>query len=373
MGFPVDADLFFLAASVANVLGSLPRLRNLPTSRVPVRYELQEVLPKALTEAQAKHLAPYDEKLAAMNYRPVCTYRIANYGHNLLRNYVNPVETARCVVMINEISPVEGGEPYPVNSCTTSFHTRFSDCTILTTRNMAVKSIMDQPPYQVVQERPGLTDPTPLKREHDRKAATMGQPVSPPADTKSVFEDIQSEHQRFSDFYLEQGDYSLQLGDDSYTITDRVHSRAIWNHLNPLAQNLSMRQLLPAALIAIAVPLLAITKLSPAVAHAAVHIGFPPFIAGRLVVLACFLLTGAMFGYLLENNTFLWALLLTYLAFRIPNALPLGSAPNATYAATVAYLVARAKKRRRAVLLPSAVPSSPPKPLSNAANAGYSH
>ena len=372
MRFPVDADLFTFLLSIGNTLGSLPRLRSLPTSQIPVRYDIQEVLPSALTEAQAKYLSSYDEKLAAMSYRPVCTYRIANYGQNLLRNYVNPVDSARCVVMINETPAVAGGKPYPVTSCTVCFHTRFNDGTILTTRNTALKSIMDQPPYQIVQECPGLTDLVQMKREHDRKAATLGQPVSPPADTRSVFDDVQSEHRRFSDFCLEKGDFSLEIGEDSYTITDKVHSRAIWNHLNPFAQNLSMRQFLPAALIAIAVPLLALTIVGPVAAHG-LHIGFPPFATGRLVVVACFLLAGAVFGCLVESNTFLWALVLTYLAYRVPYVLPFGAPPFATSAAVAAYAVAQARKRRRASLLSSAEPSSDPKPLSNAASAGYSH
>jgi hypothetical protein len=369
MGVPFDADLFFLAASVASVFSSLPRLRSLPTNRIPVQYDLQEMRPEGLTEAQAKYLAPYDEKLAAMNYLPVCTYRIANYGHNLIRNYMNPVDTARCVLMINEIDLVEAGKPYPVNSCTIHFHTRFSDGTILTTRNMQAKSIMDQPPYEVLQERPGLSDPAQLKREHDRKAATMGQPVAPPADAKSVFADIQSEHQRFSDFYLQKGDLSLEIGAESYTITDKVLSRAIRNHLDPFGQNLPLRRFLPAALVAIGLPLLAITKLAPIAAHAALGSAFPPFTAGRLVVLASYLVAGAILGYLLENNTFLWTLLLTYLAFRVPNVLPFGSGPFATIAATIAYSVARAKRHCRAVLLPAAQPPPVPNALSNKGSA----
>ena len=369
MGVPFDTDLFVLAASVASVFSSLPRLRSLPASRIPVQYDLQEVPPESLTEAQAKYLASYDEKLAAMNYLPVCTYRIANYGHNLIRNYVNPVDMARCVLMIMEIDLVKGSKPYPTNSCILHFHTRFADGTILTTRNMRAKSIMDQPPYEVVQERPGLSDPAPLKREHDRKAVTMGQPVAPPADAKSVFADIQSEHQRFSDFYLQKGDLSLDIGADSYTITDKVLSRAIRNHLNPFAQNLPMRGFLPAALVAIALPLLAITKLAPIAAHAALGSVFSPFTAGRLVILASYLVAGAILGYLLENNTFLWTLLLTYLAFRVPNVLPFGSGPFATIAATVAYSVARAKKHRGTVLLLPAQLPLPPNALSSTGNA----
>jgi len=371
MSFPFDADLFTFLLSIGNTLGSLPLLRSLPTSRVPVRYELQEVLPQSLTDAQAKYFAPYDEKLAAMNFQPVCTYRVANYGHNLLRNYVNPIDTARCVVMINETPALPSPTPCPESSCTVSFHTRFNDGTILTTRNMALKSIMDQPPYEIVQERPGFTNLAQMKRDHDQKAATMGQPVSPPADTKSVFEDLQSEHQRYSDFYLEKGDFSLEIGADSYTITDQVHSRAIWNHLNPFAQNLSMRRFLPAAVVAIVVPLLALTVLAPAATHT-IHIGLPPFATGRLIVLASFVLAGAAFGWLTENNTFLWALLLTYLAYRLPYVLPFGAPPFGTFAAGAAYAVAKVKKRRQAHILSSTEPTSAAKALSNAASAGYS-
>jgi hypothetical protein len=75
--------------------------------------------------------------------------------------------------------------------------------------------------------------------------------------------------------------------------------------LNPLAQNLSMRRFLPAALVAIGLPLLAMAILAPAAAQAAVHGGFPPFIAGRLVVIASYVVAGAVLGYLLEHNTFL--------------------------------------------------------------------
>ena len=354
MRFRVDADLFFFLASIANVVSSLPRLRKLPTSKVPLRYDIQEVLPGALSDAQAKYLAPYDEKLAAMNYWSVCTYRIANYGRNLFRNYASPIETARCVVMINEVRPVPEGNIPPTDICTISFHTRFNDGTILTTRNMPVKSIFEQPAYWIVQERPGMSDPIELKREHDRKAETMGQPVSPPCDAKSVFDDIQSEHQRFSEYQLAKGGYLPLPDGNSYALADQVYWRAICNHFNPFAQNVSMRRFLPAALIAVGLPLLALTILAPAAAQAAVNFGFPPLFAARCVTLACYSLAGAVLGYLLERNTFLWALLLTYLVLRLTMVLPLGAPPDGTLAATVAYCVAQAKKRRATPLFESA-------------------
>lgn len=371
MGYPVDGDLFFFLASIAIVGSSLPQLRRLPTSRIPVRYDIREVLPAALTDAQAKFFALHDEKLAAMNYWPVCTYRIANYGRNLLRNYANPTDPARCVVMINEVvpetiktSPTDDGiKISPVDSCTICFHTRLSDGTVLTTRNMQAKSILDQPPYWVVQECPGLSDPVQMKRVHDRKAATLGNPVSPPADTKSVFEDVQSEHQRFSQYELEHGSYELSSDGNSYELTDSVHWRAIANHLNPFAQNLSLRRFLPSVLVAIALPFLAITKLAPAAFHAASKIGFPPYGAANYTTLACFLVSGAVLGYLLERNTFLWTLFLTYFVLRVAMILPLGAPPDATFAATLAYAVAKVRKRHHSGLL-----SEPPAESSFVAN-----
>src|SRR5208282_3862383 len=151
MRFPIDADLLVFFYTAGKILLSLPRLhRNAPI--VPARYDIENVSPSALTEAQARYLAPYDEKLAAMSYWPVCTYRITNYGRSLLRQYVNPAETSRCVVMINELALNVDGRRTFSNSCTMSFHTRFTDDTILTTRNMKLKSILDSTPYQVVQE-----------------------------------------------------------------------------------------------------------------------------------------------------------------------------------------------------------------------------
>ena len=54
-----------------------------------------------------------------------------------------------------------------------SFHTRFSDDRILTTRNAKLKTILDRPPYQVVQECPQVSEPSEMKCIHDTRAQTM--------------------------------------------------------------------------------------------------------------------------------------------------------------------------------------------------------
>jgi len=353
MQFPIDSDLAVFLYTVSKVLRSLPRLRRIPTSRVPKFYQIEKLDPSALTDRQAEYLAPYDEKLAAMNYWPVCTYRVTNYGHNLMRNYVNPMESARCVILIHEVALRLKGRRSPTNSCTVSFHTRFSDATILTTRNMQLKTIMDRPPYQIVQERPEVSEPAELKREHDRKVATMGCPVAPPSDADSTFKDVQAEHVRFSEFQLSCGNYRPLPDGSGYAIADKAHWRAIRNHLNPFAHRFSLKRFLPAALTGLALPLLAVLHLAPAASDAARNIGFPPLVAAEAVTLACYLVAGAIIGYLLERNTFVWVFLLTYLTLRLFTSAHIGPLPYSAFAGSVAYSVAQAKKRKRAVLLPA--------------------
>jgi hypothetical protein len=353
MSFPIDADLIVFLHTVGKIVfGSMPRLRKIPTTRrIPVRYEFAQLNPASLTEAQERYFAPYDEKLAAMNFWPVCTYRITNHGYNLIRNYAGPGDTARFVVTIYEVAlEVKGGRA--VNSTSVlSFHTRFSDARVLTTRNQHL-SMLDRPPYHIVQEFPGITDPAQLKREHDERAANLGCPVSPPADAASVLKDVQSEHERFNLYQLSQGTVRLNPDGKSYAFTDKVYWRGIRKHLNPFEHRFSMRRFLPAALVAMALPLFGVMKLAPATADAARQIGFPPAAAATFVVLACYLVAGALLGYVLEHRTFVWVFLLTYLTVRLFSGVPLGPMPYSAFAGMVAYSVAQGKKRRRAVLLP---------------------
>lgn len=356
MRFPVDADLSVFLYTVGKIVfGSIPKLRrSVPT--VPVRYQIENVPVSSLSEAQARYLAPYDEKLAAMNYWPVCTYRINNYGNNLLRQYVNPTDTSRCVVLIHEqVLKVDGKRPF-TNSCTMSFHTRFTDNRILTTRNMKLKSVHDRPPYQVVQECPQIAEPSEVKRRHDARAKTMGCPVAPLADAARIFKDVQSEHERFSAHQLATGAYRPLPGGSSYAIADKALWRGIRNHLNPFAHRFSIRQFLPAALVAAALPVFAFLQFAPAAAEAARNIGFSPAVAAEAVTLASYLVAGAIIGYVLERRTFVWVFLLTYVSVRIFAGTTLGPVPYSAFAGSVAYSVAQAKKRRRAVLLPQTAP-----------------
>lgn len=349
---PFDIDLAVFVYTVGKILLlGIPRLRR-NAHKIPVYYQMEQVVPSALTEAQAKYFAPFDEKLNAMNYWPACTYRVRNYGHNLIRSYVNPVEASRCVVIIHELAFRKNGKRRVANNSTLSFHTCFTDGTILTTRNMQLKSVMDRPDYQIVQESPGITDPAEMKRKHDSRAVSMGCPTPPPSDAASTFKDVQAEHARFSAYQLSKGSIRLSPDGTGYTLTDKVFWRGIRNHLNPFSRGFSVRRFLPAALAAMALPLFAVLSLALAVADAARQIGFPPDVAAQAVTIACYMVAGALIGYVLERQTFVWVFLLTYITVRIFFSGPLGPLPYSAFAGSVAYSVAQTKKHRRAVLIP---------------------
>jgi hypothetical protein len=350
MRFPVDADLVVFFYTVGRILLSLPRLRRSST-RIPVRYQIENVPANSLTERQARYFAAYDEKLAAINYWPVCTYRVDNCNANLVRQYGNPAETSRCIVLIHEQAANINGRLSVSNTCLMSFHTRFTDDRILTTRNRKL-SILDRPPYHVVQQYPQLDDPARLKRHHDARAQSMGCPVAPPADAASIFKDVQSEHERFSAYQIDSGSLRLLPDGKNYVTSDKALWRGIRKHLNPLEHNFSISRFLPVALLVAALPAFAVLVFAPAAAETARNIGFPPVVAAEAVVLACYLVAGAIIGYVLERQTFVWVFLLTYVSVRLFARASLGPVPYSAFAGSVAYTVAQAKKRRRAVLLP---------------------
>ncbi len=352
MRWPVDADLAVFLYTVGKIIfGGLPQLRQ-SVPGIPIHYQIEEVSSAALSPQQAAFYEPFDQKLAALSYWPLCTYRISNYGHNLMRVYLNPAETSRCVVMIVE-QKLKVGSMRPVGSSSLmSFHTWFTDNTLLTTRNMQLKSVLDCPPYQTVQECPYIKEPAEMKRKHDARAALLGCPVAPPSSAQAVFEQVHSEHDRFCDYQLAQGVFKPGPDGKTYVMTDKPYWRGIRNHLNPFVHRFYALRFLPAALLAMMLPVLGALSWAPTMASAARGIGFPPDLAAETVMLATYMVAGAVIGYALEHATFVWVFLLTYIPVRIFAEMGLGPLPYSAFAGLVAYSVEQAKKRRRSVLLP---------------------
>jgi len=158
MTLPIDWDLLgFLWTTAKVVLGSKPQLRK-NTRPIPLRYQREVVADSSLSEAQKQYLVPWDAQLEALNYRLMCTYRVANYGANLIREYSNFADPATCTLTIVEVQTNVNGVKGVKNSHVVNFTTRFSGGKWLTTRNMELKTVMDTPEYRIVQECPHVTD-----------------------------------------------------------------------------------------------------------------------------------------------------------------------------------------------------------------------
>jgi hypothetical protein len=261
MVLPVDADiLIFLMTTFTVIFASKGRLRQ-NVRQIPAHYDFEELTDNQLTEAQRNYLRPIDAQLGKLNYRPDCTFRVRNYGQNLLRRYSNPADPATCGVTIVEVKTKVGQAQTVRNANSVEFTTRFADGRTLNTRNSPLKSLMDQPPYKIVQQFPNLTNLAELKRKHDAASNSLGVPLTAPSGTAAIFEEVHKDHTRFSEFQVEHGVYRKSPGGDAYQITEKVMNRGIRNFFNPFAKRFSATQAIFSVLLGAFLPLFGYRKL----------------------------------------------------------------------------------------------------------------
>lgn len=320
----LDFDLIGLFWTTAAVLfTSKPQLRK--NSRpIPVRYDRQVIDESSLTERQKRFFAPFDAQLAALNYRPMCTFRVANYGSNILREYLNPADPARCTLTVVEVQTNVQGLKTGKHTSMVCFTTRFSNGKELATRNMELKSVMDSPEYRVLQDCPNVTNLAELKKRHDARSTGFRTPVSPPSAIPSLFEAYEVENQRHFAHQVERGLLRLNAQGDAYEVTDKAFNRGIRNFFNPFARRLTLKNALLSLLIAAVVPLYGILKLAPAVAE---QLGSDPVVSNGPVTLAivvCYAVAGILLGLFSEVHSFVWVVLITYIPAHLVAGPPLG-------------------------------------------------
>ncbi len=349
MPIPFDLDLpIFLWTTLKVVFGSKSRLRQ-NTKPIPLRFEFEELSPSQLTPAQLEYLKPIDAQLARLNYRPLCTFRAKNYGTNLLRRYVHPSDTASCALTVVEVKVNVEGVSNVRNSSHLEFATRTADGKLLITRNMSLKSLFDQPPYRVVQECPNATDAADLKKRHDARAHSLGTPLPPPQEPAAVFEELNSEHERYSKSQVESGVYQLAPGGGAYIVTDKVFDRGIRNHFLPFGRKVSPTYALLSALVGAVLPLFGILKLAPwLAAHAADANGSSQ--VGFFGILVCYCLAGLIIGYICEFQKLTWLMLVTYVPAHLVAGWSFGWFPYTTAAFLCAYMASQARQRAKLVL-----------------------
>lgn len=348
MAVPLDLDLpIFVYTTAKIIFRSKPRLRH--NSRpIPFRFDIEHLTEDQLTPAQREYLEPFDAQLAALGYRPVCTFRAKNYGNNLLRRYGNSLDTASCALTIVEVKIDVNGRLHVKNSCSAAFSTRFTDGRRLDTGNAPLKSLFDQPPYRIVQKFPNLTDLAELKRQHDARAATLGIPATPPQTPSSVFEEFQTEHERYSKFQLERGIYRLSPDGHSFLVTDKVFNRGIGNHFLPFGRRISLAHVLFTALLGAFLPLLGILKLAPWVEGSSHQAMFFP--SSVVVIGLCYALAGVLMALFCDSQKFAWMMLVTYVPAHLVAGWTFGWHPYSTLAFLSCYFVAQWRRRSALIL-----------------------
>jgi hypothetical protein len=350
MAFPLDGDVLAFLWTTANVLfGSKPQLRK--NSRpIPVRYERELVEESSLTDQQKKYLAPIEAQLAALNYRPICTYRVTNYSSNLIRQYHNAADPASCTLTVVEVHTNVNGVKGVKNSNVVNFTTRFSNGEWLTTRNMGNQTVMDNPDYRVMQECTQENNLRRLKQKHDARAVSMGVPLSPPSDVAGVFDEGQKEHERFCAHQVQHGVLRMNPELNAYLVTDKAFNRGIRNHFNPFAKRISIPVTLFSILIGAVLPLFGILKLAPGIAARMGNTPYDMIHPSTLAVIACYALTGILLGFIAETQNYVWIMLITYVPAHLVANAALGFFPFSSVAHVVSYAVSQAKRKRRLVL-----------------------
>ncbi|HKM68284.1 MAG TPA: hypothetical protein VJX70_14030 [Candidatus Acidoferrum sp.] len=348
---PIDGDMLgFLWATGAVLFASKPQLRK-NSKPIPVRYQRELLEDSQLTEQQRKYIAPLDAQLATLGFLPFYTLRVTNYGSNLVRGYQNPSDPASCTLTIVEVKTNVKGVTGVKNSQVVNFTTRFSGGNELVTRNMALKSVLEQPEYKIVQDCRNTTNLAALKKTHDAKAATLGTPVSPPRDIRSVIEEFDKDHDRYNKYQVQQGAYRLNAQNDAYLLTDKVFNRGIQNFFNPFAKRISLTTALFSVLVGAVLPLYGILKLAPAAADS-----FGPGSArsvlhpATLAILACYVLTGVILGFIAESQSYVWVMLVTYIPAHLIAGWTFGGFPFSSVAFAVSYYVCQAKRKRQLIL-----------------------
>lgn len=352
MAIPFDLDLpLFLWINLKTILGIKKRLRE-STRRIPMKFAFEGVPDEKLTQAQKDYMKPVDDQLAALHYFPVATFRITNFnfGTTLHRRYSKPTGPVSCALSIVEVKAKVGQMESVRNTWTLEFASRFPDGTRLITHSKSLKSLFDQPPWRVTQDCPNITSAAALKRKHDARAEGMGVPIPPLQDTHKIFEELQAEHERYSNFQVERGIYKTAPEGNAYVVSEKVHWRALRNHYLPFGRRLSFSKLLFSVLVGAVFPLFGILKLGPMLGGLHTSLSFLELGAAQMTIAVCYVAAGTVIGYFCEGQNLPWIYLITYVPAHFVAGWTFGIYPYSLLAFITNYQIGQARRRKKLVL-----------------------
>lgn len=320
---------------------------------LPVELEIEDVPEQQLTDRQRIFFDDLDAELGALYFRPACTYSVTNLqGPNLVRTYLS--EADPCMVHAMALRSEE--EPTAESVAMTYFEiaTRFSDGTSISTRNGDASSVFSEPPHNTVIVRRTLTDATSLKKDHDRRIAKeqLRGPVYTTADR--LFDAIREHHQRWCAFQVSTHALHHDVEANLYRPTVRTGLRGIFNFLNPLADNFTLRRFLIGLVAGVAIPVLGILYLgdpsSPFIGWAEAETGLPVPVLRWSAMTLVFSVLGLVSGSVFSSKSFLWTFLLAWFPLRLigPSIWP--ALGLSLWAGTVASMVSSWKMKRQSLV-----------------------
>jgi hypothetical protein len=304
----------------------------------PTELKCEPVPPNSIDARQTAFFDSHDKKLAEIGFFPFSTFRVTNLqGTNLNRAYMSSTDPARCLLTLISIKG-------SFTNCL-EIVTRFSDGTRLSTKNTELSTVLAVLPNRIVQQFPGISDPIELKRRHDVKAATLQDRMPEFRPQSTYFADLNQYHVQYCQYQVSKNLFHFDAATGLYRATYLTGLRGVYNFLNPLADNFTVRRLLLGMLLGAAPPIIVATQHPHILAWLATATADYSFWLGNLILPAACTFSGVAIGSIFTKKNFIWAILLAYLPARLfSTGLSFG---YAIYMAFVADFAARFLNSRR--------------------------
>jgi hypothetical protein len=166
----------------------------------------------------------------------------------------------------------------------------------------------------------------------------------------NVFEEIQTEHERNSNFQLVRGSYKIAPEGGAYAVSEKIHLRALRKHYLPFGRRFSFSKLLFSALVGALFPLFGILKLRPLLEAARTSLPIAEVGMAQFAVAACYVGAGTVIGYVCEGQNLPWIYLITYAPAHLVAGWTFGIYPYSLLAFIMNYYAGQARRRKKLIL-----------------------
>jgi hypothetical protein len=313
---PADLGLFAVTVGLFLAVGIPLILKNV---RLPIELAIEEIPDRDLDPAQNAFFAAWDDRLAAIGYRPRLNYRISNLqGPNLVRGYFSTTEWPAISLNLLRSDATVGEDQ---SACYLEIVSQFADGTLLSTRNVELGDVFEPPPFQIIQDHRGERDPARLKALHDRRAQTLATRGLRQLSPEVLFERLREHHLRWSEHQLEKGLLRRDACGEMLRPTLRTALRGVRNFVNPFSDNFTLLRFVLALIVGLGVPCVGLVALAgplaPTVVRLSSDTGLSVGFLESMALGGLLTVTGAVVGGLFTVKSFIWTFLLAYIPLRL--------------------------------------------------------